>query len=436
MIRARLVSVPALLLAWAVLTTPAPVLRAAAPRPNVVVILTDDQGWGDLSASGNTDLSTPNIDSLAKSGVSLDRFFVCAVCSPTRAEFLTGRYHPRGGVRGVSTGGERLDLDERTIADVFKAAGYATGAFGKWHMSDTTTWPSSPWLAGYDVFGSVKANLGHQSFTRWEHNDNGQVSWFTGYVTTRNVDDSLAFATSAIGPWFNYLAFNAAHRPWHTPPAHLHTVPGLLPGGWPGPGSGVDPRPYWLAMIEAVDTELGRLLADVDLNETTVILMGDNGSGQKVMDLPFSRNGKGSVFEGGIRAPLIIAGAGVVRPGRVISELCQAEDIYATVIDLAGLGPTGDGVSLKPYLDDLPVHGLRRYSYIELFKPNGPGPYTEFTQVLLDGHWKLMRGTTPGFYDLSIDPYEASDLLAGGPLTPPQQSALDELTARFEEFRN
>ncbi len=88
-----------------------------APRPNVVVILSDDQGWGDLSVHGNTNLSTPNIDSLARDGALFDRFFVCPVCSPTRAEFLTGRYHPRGGVQGVSTGGERLDLDERTIAD-------------------------------------------------------------------------------------------------------------------------------------------------------------------------------------------------------------------------------------------------------------------------------------------------------------------------------
>ena len=105
-------------------------LRAATPRPNILVILADDQGWGDLSVHGNTNLSTPNIDSLARDGALFDRFFVCAVCAPTRAEFLTGRYHARGGVRGVSTGQERLNLDERTLAQTFKSAGYATGAFG------------------------------------------------------------------------------------------------------------------------------------------------------------------------------------------------------------------------------------------------------------------------------------------------------------------
>src|SRR5213079_3302161 len=109
-------------------------LRAAEPaKPNVLIFLADDQGWGDLSCHGNTNLSTPNIDSLARDGALFDRFYVCPVCSPTRAEFLTGRYHARGGVRGVSEGQERLNLDERTLAQTFQANGYATGAFGKWH---------------------------------------------------------------------------------------------------------------------------------------------------------------------------------------------------------------------------------------------------------------------------------------------------------------
>ena len=102
-------------------------------KPNVLIILTDDQGWGDLSINGNTNLSTPNIDSLARDGASFDRFYVCPVCSPTRAEFLTGRYHPRSNVYSTSAGGERMNLDEMTIAQTFKAAGYATAAFGKWH---------------------------------------------------------------------------------------------------------------------------------------------------------------------------------------------------------------------------------------------------------------------------------------------------------------
>jgi len=100
-------------------------------QPNIILILADDQGWGDLSVNGNSNLYTPNIDKLAKTGVSFEKFFVCPVCSPTRAELLTGRYHVRGGVYSTSAGGERLDLDETTIADIFKEAGYATAAYGK-----------------------------------------------------------------------------------------------------------------------------------------------------------------------------------------------------------------------------------------------------------------------------------------------------------------
>ena len=105
----------------------------SAKKPNVVIILTDDQGWGDLSLSGNKNLSTPHIDSLARDGASFEKFYVCPVCSPTRAEFLTGRYHQRSGVYSTSAGGERLDLDESTIAETYRSGGYSTGAFGKWH---------------------------------------------------------------------------------------------------------------------------------------------------------------------------------------------------------------------------------------------------------------------------------------------------------------
>ena len=113
------------------------------------MILADDQGWGDVSINGNTNDSTPNIDSLARDGAILGRFFVCPVCAPTRAEFLTGRYHARGGVHGVHSGSERLNLDEKTIAQTFKAAGYATGAFGKWHNG--SQFPYHPNARGFDA---------------------------------------------------------------------------------------------------------------------------------------------------------------------------------------------------------------------------------------------------------------------------------------------
>ena len=132
----------------------------AARQPNVVVILTDDQGWGDLSVSGNTNLATPHIDSLADQGITMENFYVCQVCAPTRAEFLTGRYYPRTGVSGVSRGQGRLNPDETTIADIFKNNGYATGAFGKWHNG--TQAPYHPNDRGFDeYYGFTSGHWGH-----------------------------------------------------------------------------------------------------------------------------------------------------------------------------------------------------------------------------------------------------------------------------------
>ena len=161
-----------------------------ASKPNVIVFLSDDQGWGDLSIHGNTNLSTPNIDSLAKDGALFERFFVCPVCSPTRAEFLTGRYHARGGVRGVSTGQERLDLDEKTIAQTFKAAGYATAAFGKWHNGLQS--PYHPNDRGFDeYYGFCSGHWGDYFSPPLEHN--GQFVRGNGFTADDFTDHAISF---------------------------------------------------------------------------------------------------------------------------------------------------------------------------------------------------------------------------------------------------
>ena len=137
--------------------------------PNIIIILTDDQGWGDLSINGNTNISTPNIDKLAENGVIFDRFYVCPVCSPTRAELLTGRYHVRSGVWETGAGGERMDLDETTIAEVFQQAGYATAAYGKWHNGMQP--PYHPNSRGFDdYYGFCSGHWGNYYSPMLEHN--------------------------------------------------------------------------------------------------------------------------------------------------------------------------------------------------------------------------------------------------------------------------
>ena len=164
--------------------------QAQGVPPNIVLFLADDQGWGDLGFHGNANLKTPHIESLARNGATLKSFFVCPVCAPTRAELLTGRYHSRCGVRDVSMGGERLNLDERTLADVLKKAGYATGLFGKWHNG--TQWPYHPLARGFDSFyGFTSGHWG--SYFDAPMDLNGKPTMGKGYMTDDITNHAMNF---------------------------------------------------------------------------------------------------------------------------------------------------------------------------------------------------------------------------------------------------
>ena len=191
---------------------------AHGEKPNVIVILTDDQGWGDLSFSGNENLSTPNIDSLATDGAFFNRFYVSPVCSPTRAEFLTGRYHQRSGVYSTSAGGERMNLDEVTIADSFKAAGYKTAAFGKWHNG--MQYPYHPNGRGFDEFyGFCSGHWGNYFSPMLEHN--GEIVTGEGFVVDDFTNKAMDFITeNKDEPFFVYLPYNTPHSPMQVPDQH------------------------------------------------------------------------------------------------------------------------------------------------------------------------------------------------------------------------
>ena len=162
-------------------------------HPNVIIILTDDQGWGDLSMSGNTNINTPNIDKLAQNGAVFERFYVSPVCSPTRAEILTGRYHVRGGVYSTSEGGERLDLDETTMADNFKQNGYKTAAYGKWHNG--MQYPYHPNARGFDDFyGFCSGHWGNYFSPMLEHN--GEIVKGDGFLPDDLTNKALSFIES------------------------------------------------------------------------------------------------------------------------------------------------------------------------------------------------------------------------------------------------
>jgi arylsulfatase A-like enzyme len=330
---------------------------AEAERPNVVVILADDQGWGDLSLNGNRSVRTPNIDSLAMSGARCERFFVQPVCSPTRAEFLTGRWHPRGGVSGVSTGAERLDLDEATIADAFHAAGYATGCFGKWHNGSQHPYhPNSRGFAEY--FGFASGHWGEYFNAPLDHN--GMTARGRGYLVDELTDRAITFISAnaaAERPSFCYLALNTPHSPMQVPDEYWRRFAGapVTPSG--ERGENLDHTHAALAMCENIDQNVGRLLAALREKgierETIVVYFSDNGPNGPRWNGGM-KGRKGTVDEGGVRSPLLVRWPEKVKPYTVVSPIAAAVDLLPTLLELAGVARVGtkplDGISLAPLL--------------------------------------------------------------------------------------
>lgn len=326
-------------------------------RPNIVVILADDQGWGDLSVHGNSNLSTPNIDSLARDGALFDRFFVCSVCAPTRAEFLTGRYHPRGGVRGVSTGQERLNLDERTMADAFHGAGYATAAFGKWHNGSQA--PYHPRYRGFDeYYGFTSGHWGHYFSPELDHN--GKLVKGNGFIIDDLTDHAIAFMEqNRSKPFFCYLPMNTPHAPMQVPDRFYDKFASFQPKMTARDTSQelIGMTRAALAMCENIDWNVGRVLSALDrmkLAEDTIILyFSDNGPNS------WRWNGgmkgrKGSLDEGGLRVPALMRWKGHIPAGTRIDRIAGAIDLLPTFADLAGIEwkppKPLDGRSLKPLL--------------------------------------------------------------------------------------
>lgn len=326
-------------------------------KPNVIVILTDDQGWGDLSVSGNTNLSTPNIDKLAETGVSFDRFYVSPVCSPTRAELLTGRYHVRGGVYSTSAGGERLDLDETTIARVFKNAGYATAAYGKWHNGMQP--PYHPNARGFDDFyGFCSGHWGNYFSPMLEHN--GEIVKGDGFIIDDLTNHGLAFMEeNKENPFFLYLPYNTPHSPMQVPDRWWKKFDGkeLEMRNRKPENENVQHTLAALAMCENIDWNVGRVTAKVEelgLSDNTIIIyFSDNGpNGIRWND--GMKGKKGSTDEGGVRSPLFMKWDGKLKAGKTITQITGAIDLLPTLTDLAGIDyqprKTQDGVSLKPLL--------------------------------------------------------------------------------------
>ncbi len=387
--------------------------HAAQPkprRPNVVVILSDDQGWGDLSVNGNKNLKTPNLDSLARGGAMFDRFYVQPVCSPTRAEFLTGRYYLRTGVRGVSTGLERLNLDEITIAQILRAIGYRTGLFGKWHNG--SQWPYHPNARGFEEFhGFTSGHWGNYFDPPLEHN--GKPVRGQGYIADDFTDKAITFIEKHRNePFLCYVAFNTPHSPFCVPDedwARFKDHP-IGQRGSDGNKENVAVTRCVLAMCENLDRNVGRILRKLDeLNlaqDTIVIFFCDNGPNS------FRWNGgmkgrKGSTDEGGVRSPCFIRWPGKIAPGTVIPQIAGAIDLLPTLAGLTNTplprGKSLDGRDLSPLL----LRQKTAWPERMLFSAWGGKVSVRTQQYRLDANGLL--------FDMVADPGQTTDVSARHP---------------------
>jgi blue copper oxidase len=428
------------------LTTPA---RASS---NILLIIADDMGL-DASAIYNPtgDVApTPNIAALAAGGIKFTNAYAYTVCSPSRSAMLTGRMAFRTGtanVVGGTSSNNNLKSTEFTLPAAFAANSalqYQIKHIGKWHLGDGNTGPTV--VGGWPTFqGALLGQL--EDYYAWTKvtaaGTSATSTTSTTYATTDNVNDATSFITSqttAGKPWFLWLAFNAPHVPYHMPPTSLLTTAKSQALSGTAADIAANPRDYFNASIEALDTEIGRLLQSVNLATTTVIFMGDNGTEPTVLQSPYPANrGKGTLYEGGIRVPLIIRGPDVATPGSTSTQLVHVCDLYATILELAGInvatttaGITQDTKSLMPVLKN--TGGSVHTQIFDDYWDFGFPTLAYSGRCLRDSQYKLIRPQSGSdeFYDLSADPYEAVNL--SGSMTAAQTTAYNNLSTQMGSY--
>ncbi len=361
---------------------------------NVLVLVADDLGVDMVGAyAEGADLPpTPNLDALAARGVLFRNAYSQPTCSPTRAAALTGRHGFRTGVGEPLFLGDAfgaLSVDEWTLPEMLDAGtggAWEHAALGKWHVStDVAFGVTSPNDHGFAHFAGSLSNTdaaGGAGYFEWSKIVNGVQGTSTTYATSDTVDEAVAFIGGATEPWFAWTAFHAPHTPLHAPPAALTTID---LSAYPKPGFAQ--REHYKAMIEALDVEIGRLLASIDpdvLDRTTVVFLGDNGTPSYLTVAPFvPGHGKGTPYEGGTNVPFLVAGPEVDAAGVGGSEcagLVHVVDLLPTLADWAGIdlaatlpGVAHDGLSFAPYLSDPFQRSLRAHVFTEGFAPNYPG---------------------------------------------------------------
>ncbi len=419
---------------------------AANGRPNVILVMTDDQGYGDLGATGNPVIRTPHIDAMAQRSGSMDNFYVSPVCSPTRACLMTGRYNYRTRCIDTYIGRSMMDPEEVTIAEILRGSGYATGIFGKWHLGDN--YPLRSMDQGFEEslihrgggIGQPADPVGGEGkYTDPILFHNGKPIQAEGYCTDVYFDGAMKWMEKCSREkrnFFAYIPTNAPHGPFNDVPEGLlddykkmdldnrnfpqdkgHKLPAK---------SNLDKRASIFAMITNIDDNVGRLFKKLDalnLTENTmVVFMVDNGpNGRRYV--AGMRGMKSEVYEGGIRSPFYVHWPAAVKPGLASSRIAAHIDLLPTIVDACGVAKPKelklDGRSLLPLLKGRNVDWPGRTLVIQSHRGDRPVPYHNF--AARSQRWKLLHASGFGkesfegepkfeLYDMKRDPLEMNDL--------------------------
>jgi arylsulfatase A len=414
--------------------------RTPHDKPSVLLIITDDQGYGDFSCHGNPHLQTPHIDKLAASSVQFERFFVNSFCAPTRAALLTGRWPLRTGCHGVTHNREAIKPTEVTMAEALRGDGYRSACIGKWHNGEQ--YPFTAQGQGFDEFFGF--NNGH-----WNHYFNATLLRGSkhepthGYITDVLTDEAMKFiTTNKAQPFFCYLSYNAPHSPYQVPDPYFNKFKAK---GWS------DILAAFYGMCENIDDNVGRLLAHLEaehLDENTIVLfLTDNGgtAGVKTYNAGM-RGSKTSVHEGGSRVPLFIRWPAAKWQPHVVKEIASHIDIFPTLLDLCSVNePSGsqrDGVSLRPLLEPSQA---KVWPERTLFTHNPIDETNKFPGAVRTQQYRLVReiqGAAGGskakandssarpwqLYNMEVDPGQTHDIAAMHP------EVVKDLAARYDAW--
>lgn len=386
---------------------------AAAKKPNVILIMSDDQGFGDLSIHGNPHLQTPHIDSIATAGAQFTQFQVCPVCSPTRASLLTGRYNYRTGVVDTFKGRSLMDPREQTAAELFKDAGYKTGIFGKWHLGDN--YPMRAHDQGFaESFVHGGGGLAQPSDPPPGNHyfdptllRNGKFEKAKGYCTDIFFREAIQFIERHKDePFFLYIATNAPHTPLEIDDKYVA----------PFRGKGLDAATEKVyGMVKNLDDNVGLLLPKIPPN-TVLIFMTDNGP-QQQRYVAGMRGLKTTVYQGGIRVPFFLRWPEKIKAGTRIDRIAAHIDVLPTLLDACAIRPAStpnfDGRSLWPLLTETAPSWPDRVLHSQWHRGDQPELFRN--HAARNQRWKLVNGTE--LYDMEKDPTESNDLSTANPAT-------------------